>query len=80
MNDKFSHKGLFIRVILFLLWFGVLFFLVDGLGFFPILEKRLGYALTELLLWILVLIPFIYVARYTWGYFHRKGNNRQSRR
>jgi len=36
------------------------------------MEEKIGYVLTEILLWILVLIPFLYVAKYTWGYFHRK--------
>lgn len=72
MKERYTHKGLFTRVILFLFWFGILVFLVDGLDYFPIMEEKIGYVLTEILLWILVLIPFLYVAKYTWGYFYRK--------
>lgn len=73
MKENYCRKGLLIRILLFLLWFGVLTFIVDGLGYFPVLEEKLGYTITEIMLWVLVLIPAVPVAKYTWGYFHRKG-------
>lgn len=76
MNNK---NGLLIRILLFLLWFGLLFFIVDGLVFFPIIAEKLGYVLTETLLWVLVLVPAFLVAKYAWGYFHRNKNNKEGK-
>lgn len=63
-DSKYTLKGLLMRVGGFVLWLGLLVFLVDGLGYFPVLEKKLGYAVTETMLWVLVLIPAAVAFRY----------------
>lgn len=70
MNDnKISTKGFFSRILLLILWFGLLILIVDGFGFFSVMADTLGLA-TETILWLLVLIPAIPVARYAWRLFH----------
>lgn len=63
-DSKYTLKGLLMRVGGFVLWLGLLVFLVDGLGYFPVLEEKLGYAVTETMLWVLVLIPAAVAFRY----------------
>lgn len=63
-DSKYTLKGLLMRVGGFVLWLGLLVFLVDGLGYFPVLEEKLGYVVTETMLWVLVLIPAAVAFRY----------------
>lgn len=73
MNDKkYSHKGLFIRILIFFLWFGLLVFFIDGLNCFTVIADKIGYALTEVILWLLVFVPAIPILLYMWRYFRNK--------
>lgn len=71
-GSKYTRKGLLIRILMFLLWVGVLVFIVDGLGYFPVLEEKLGYVLTEGLLLLLVIIPLYIVIVYASKYLRRR--------
>lgn len=71
-DSKYTRKGLLIRIFLFLLWVGVLVFTVDGLGYFPVLEEKLGYVLTEGILLLLVIIPLYIVIVYASKYLRRR--------
>lgn len=71
-GSKHTRKGLLIRILMFLLWFCVLVFIVDGLGYFPVLEEKLGYVLTEGLLLLLVIIPLYIVIVYASKYLRRR--------
>lgn len=71
-NDKYTKKGLIKRIILFLVWLVFLVFIVDGLGFFSVLEERLGYAVIETLLLLLVIIPAISILLYIKSYLRYK--------
>ena len=67
-SNNYTKKGILTRIILFLVWFAFLVFLVDGLGYFPLLVEKFGYAVVEIILLIVVVIPAIpillYVRRY----------------
>lgn len=68
----YSSKGLIVRILLLFVWVGFLIFLVDGLRLFGVLSGILGYGVTEILLWVLVLVPAVFVALYGWRYFSLK--------
>lgn len=69
-DSNYTKKGLITRICLFLLWVGVLVFIVDGLGYFPILVNVIGYALTEGLLLLFVIIPLVNIIIYARKYRH----------
>ena len=68
-EKKYTQKGVFCRLTLLILWFLFLVALVDGAGLFNVMESCLGFAATEIILWIAVLAVAVPVAIYVYRYF-----------
>lgn len=71
-SKKYTHKGLLTRILVFFLWFGLLVFNIDGLGYFTVIAGKIGYALTEVILWLLVFVPATPIILYVWRYLRNK--------
>lgn len=78
-THHYTRKGLWTRILLVCLWLGILIGMVDGLGYFPVMADRLGVALTEILLWGLVLIPALPVAAYAKRLYRQRKDNKDKR-
>ena len=70
-SNNYTKKGILTRIMLFVVWFTILVFLVDGLGFFPLLVEKFGYVVVETVLLIVVVIPAIPIILYVWRYKQR---------
>ena len=63
---KLKKRKIKYATIFFICWFGLLFFLIDGVLKFQILVDYFGsYALVEILLLLMVIIPTVAVYKLT---------------
>ena len=66
MSMKLKKRKIKFAAIFFLCWFGLLVFLVDGVLKFQTLVDFFGsYALVEVALWLLVILPTLAVYIFT---------------
>jgi hypothetical protein len=66
MSMKLKKRKIKFAAIFFLCWFGLLVFLVDGVLKFQTLVDYFGsYALVEVVLWLLVILPTLAVYIFT---------------
>ena len=66
MSMKLKKRKIKYAAIFFLCWFGLLVFLVDGVLKFQTLVDFFGsYALVEVVLWLLVILPTLAVYIFT---------------
>ena len=66
MSMKLKKRKIKYSAIFFLCWFGLLVFLVDGVLKFQTLVDYFGsYALIEVMLWLLVILPTLAVYIFT---------------